>query len=763
MSRGRVELGEPEIEVIPEGQVGPYLADHGMEDNRPTLDRLRDAATGGRGDEVAGLVGELNARDRRRVQRDEALLRSTLVAVGADRAVEAMTTIGLSDAQKITTAGAANILTLDMARAVISPLTLRRQAALAGNGPVITAVRGLGAATAVFVELCADSGRYATAVRSGATFAEWSMEDMEAFKASVLVGEPNKAEWCKTFKALNNWGLLLDIEAAAGAAATWREAALPYYGRIVASLTTPLGADEEGNRRATALFSIYGDGTGIRLNDKFATFGALYNATLETSGEHKSPGNFSAGEALWKQAGITGAAAETFSTDYEDTYKVVRPESAAMDLFFEQYRVLPRAHIDTAAAIYMCRDWFSKWVIHVTAAPASRRRARDVTAYQTDDSGSNISLRKSTFQLATSYYMSDNSICMRSMRGSVGRADTSAVDRTVYQRTDAGTTTETAIGGAVDGAPGAAAADRINMFQNHATHEVGHAVGNRQVTLKNEDGTVWDTTSGNRWATEYGGWARQATLADARRDFSVQHGWDVAWDANNYNLPKEDGSGNIVATGLEIRDLLCDCVEHGRAAVSGGLADATKFGAAGKALIAIRDCADSPPDFETLGLWNRLFTSPDNQFAFPGGFQGGADKVFFWCTRASPSGYFAYSRAAYNNQVSEYGLSSPAEMFAEIYTAWFSGNRGIAAVNGKSPADLFTRLERATAADFGAVGSDQPNLGGSVGGADSHGSLPGEILQSDSAAAPGAAAGGSPGASSRPASSFAYRRPFSGG
>jgi len=763
MAHGHVELPElDEIEVteIPEGQVGPYLRDNGLEDTRPAMDRLRDAVAGSRADEVVQIVGELRSRDKARVLRDAALLANVVRTAGADNALGVMTTLGCTPQQKLTTAKQAGLLTLELAREIIGALDARRQEPLATNAGVVEAVKDLGAMTAVFVELCADSGRYARVVKRSEPFRTWAMTDPAAFRQSVLAGTPDKAEWCKTFKSLADWNLLLDIEADAGEANTWRAEAVRYYKNIVASLTTPLAADADGNRRATALYSLYGDGAGIGRDDKIKTFAALYTTTLETSGEHKFPGNFNSGQPLFSQVGITGTAAELFPTDYEDTYRVVKPTAEAMDLFFGQYRQLPRAHINTAAALYMSHDWFSKWTIHVTAG-AGGRRARDVTAYQSDTTGENIQRSVKRFVLNTSYYMSDNTICMLSTSARRGAPATNTLGRTTYQTTAGdGTTTSHDIGVAVDGTPTTAEADRINLFQNHATHEVGHAVGNRQVALKNPDGTVWNTISGNHWAQQYGDWTRVGNLATARREFAIQHGWNVAWDANNYPLAKPDGSGNINATGLEIRDFLCACAEQGTSNVSDGLAGAAKFGDPWDARFAIEDCATVPPDFESLGLWDRADFSPDNQFRFPAGFQGGTTDVHFWCTRADTAGYFKYSRAAYNGQVSEYGLSSSAEMFAELYTAWFSGNHGIATVNGKNPTDFFTRLERAEAADFGAPNSDQPALG-RVGGADSHGGLPADMLQTDPAAGAESAGGGG-GEPVRPPASFGYRSPWGG-
>jgi hypothetical protein len=62
--------------------------------------------------------------------------------------------------------------------------------------------------------------------------------------------------------------------------------------------------------------------------------------------------------------------------------------------------------------------------------------------------------------------------------------------------------------------------------------------------------------------------------------------------------------------------------------------------------------------------------------------------------------------------ISWYALSSPVEMFAEMYTTRYSGGTLPAATSGGDPEAFFTELEAQRDPMFGAPPSREPHLDG---------------------------------------------------
>ena len=104
----------------------------------------------------------------------------------------------------------------------------------------------------------------------------------------------------------------------------------------------------------------------------------------------------------------------------------------------------------------------------------------------------------------------------------------------------------------------------------------------------------------------------------------------------------------------------------------------------------------------------------DSGYHFPHGISAGATRVTFYSTRWT-NDWVSYDRAAYDSRVSWYSLSSYKEMFAEMYTAKYSGGTLPAGIGSNVPATFFASLEAASPEELGL------ESGGSDAGADAAG------------------------------------------
>jgi hypothetical protein len=229
----------------------------------------------------------------------------------------------------------------------------------------------------------------------------------------------------------------------------------------------------------------------------------------------------------------------------------------------------------------------------------------------------------------------------------------------------------------------------MTMFQNHATHEVGHAVGAR--TLQRDSYNV----SGDDWTMQYGGWAQNGSPDG----YAEMCGWNAGWDAASYAVVDLVTSTSHTLSGRDIKGFLVGLVQFGRGF---GHPLAAMFGGVDAALKAL---TDNPVLKTSLLVWNvqslsTLGNMPDMSYTISWGIDPGAAKVHFFCTRWG-NVWVTYDADCWRNKVSHYGVSSHKEMFAELYTAKFTGAGLPHAHNSHDPAAFFRALEQANPGELG--------------------------------------------------------------
>ncbi len=220
----------------------------------------------------------------------------------------------------------------------------------------------------------------------------------------------------------------------------------------------------------------------------------------------------------------------------------------------------------------------------------------------------------------------------------------------------------------------------MTFFQNHARHEIGHAVGARKIGAMKE--------SGNQFAESYGQWKKSS-----KEKFEKALWTDVAKPAGGWpSVPIL--LTNVTLTNTDVHDWCLDILSRSAerqnaigkaagnlqeklAAISGSLWGGVELV---KYLIAIR--ATTPQGMR------------DNAYMF-GGFVP-TDPVQIFATRWGNS-FVQYARDAHDAfigpNISWYALSSPPEMFAEMYTARYSTGVLPVQVGTRDPATFFRTLE----------------------------------------------------------------------
>jgi hypothetical protein len=237
-----------------------------------------------------------------------------------------------------------------------------------------------------------------------------------------------------------------------------------------------------------------------------------------------------------------------------------------------------------------------------------------------------------------------------------------------------------AISNAADGTPNAVGTSptALTFFQNHVRHEIGHAVGDRKV------GKMSD--KGDDFARTYGGWE-----SSSASDFRAAYWTDVARPATGWPSVAIVGV-NVTLTNDDVKEWCVNLLDDGK----------EEQNAIGKAAGTVQDKLTAIKG----SLWSGVkmidyliavgSTTPtalrDRAFKFPNFTP--TDPVRIYSTRWK-DGFARYSKAAWTalQGISWYALSSPAEMFAEMYTARYAQRTLPVAVNGKDPAAFFTELE----------------------------------------------------------------------
>ena len=225
---------------------------------------------------------------------------------------------------------------------------------------------------------------------------------------------------------------------------------------------------------------------------------------------------------------------------------------------------------------------------------------------------------------------------------------------------------------------GTSSAVGLRFFENHARHEIGHAVGARKIGNMKE--------SGNEFALDYATWKKSS-----KANFEAALWTDVARPATGWPAVPIAGA-NVTLTNQGVHDWCMGIMAQGSepsgvlktaggdlqdklAAIQGSLWGGVKL-VNYMVAIGARNVADMR----------------DNAYMF-GGFVP-TDPVQIFATRWG-NDFVQYSKAAHDAfmGISWYALSSPPEMFAEMYTARYDKKVLPVKVGTRDPAVFFRTLE----------------------------------------------------------------------
>ncbi|HZJ62594.1 MAG TPA: DUF4157 domain-containing protein, partial [Kofleriaceae bacterium] len=573
------------------------------------------------------------------------------------------------------------------------------QVALTHDNAAIALVQPLAAgqrADQVLAILAADHAAFCRAVGSKNTFSTWVTHDV-AQLAATMKAVPDWGAWIDAFKKLNAWELLLKLAGDATLTADLRTGIIAKHAWnwLMKAVPHPVAAQAQ----VTAILDLYSDGTGIALADKYLTWTALYRTPLSRAGKDKTD--------TWHTGFL-------WNTKWEKKYFAVDPDDNAMNLFFHSFRQLPRAHIDTAKGVMM------NAVYHIKSDPL----IGGVTYWNDQVNPWTKVASPGLVGQNTSWYMGDNWIIMRATGTTpagggrtVGVPDTNRIGNI----SGVGSAVNTM---GVDPLSGGAA-QNMTMFQNHATHEVGHAVGARKL----KHGTY--NVSGDNWTKTYGNWAQNGSA----NGYATMCGWTAAMDTTNYTIGVAGGT-TITLKGAQIKAFLTGII-GGDLGSQTGHALAKKFGSPAAALVSVAAHGVLGAHLlvqNVMQLASGGYASiPDVAYIIPAGIAPGQSTVHFFATRWDNK-WVTYDAVCWHNKVSHYGVSSYKEMFAEMYVAKFSGAAMPPANNGMNPTDFFNALQNADPKELGL-----PAYGASKGaGSPGPGAAQGPDAGAGASAQPGA-------------------------
>jgi hypothetical protein len=543
-------------------------------------------------------------------------------------------------------------------------VTVADQAALTRDNAAIALIQPLAAgqrADQVLAILAGDHAAFCRAVGVKNSFSTWVTKDIAQLTATMKA-VPDWGAWIDALKKLGAWELLIKLAADATLTADLRSGIIAKraWNWLVKAVPQPVTTQAQ----AKAILDLYGDGSGIPLADKYLTWSALYRTPLSRAGKDKTD--------TWHSGFL-------WNTKWEKKYFAVDPDDNAMNLFFHSFRQLPRAHIDTAKGVMM------NAVYHVKSDPLFG----GVTYWNDQNSPWTKIASPGLVGQNTSWYMGDNWIIMRATGTTaagggrrVGTPDTGRIGSWGGAATAVNTP-------GVDPLSGGVARD-MTMFQNHATHEVGHAVGARKL----KRGTY--NISGDDWTKTYGNWKQNGNA----NGYATMCGWTAAMDTRNYTIGVAGGT-TVTLRGAQIKAFLTGIVSGGLASQSGHRL-ATTFGSPANGLASVAAHGVLGPHLLVQNV-NQLVagaTLPDGAYMIPAGIAAGQTTVHFFATRWDNK-WVTYDAACWNNKVSHYGVSSYKEMFAEMYVAKFSGAAMPPANNGMNPTDFFNQLQQADPKELG--------------------------------------------------------------
>ena len=481
----------------------------------------------------------------------------------------------------------------------------------------------------VLTQLVASPKAYFDALAKPGAFASWVIDDPATLLAEAR-GLPNWFFWVAALQALDNAKAVLQLAAAPGLAPDIAHAlttanAWSWFFVKLPQLPVP----EADAQTLWKLWDV--QGAVMTENALHMLFSALYTVPMRHAGQ----------EVVLPQGG-----------SLEDHYHAVDPSKLAMQRFFERYRHMPRAHVDAASQIAVC-DYYTRKDTDTDEYlddkdPVGRTKApyhRGVGAMYTG-SDTNTIIMEATWTLTT--------INQDDFKGLAGEK-----------------------AGAVNRSDPSQAAPNMTFFENHAIHEVGHAIGART------NPKYKDKIDGNAFAREYANWGEGNAKGYAR-----MLGFTSSMDGKSYSLRFDTTKKSY--DGDDIREFLTGIVEGGLASQN-----ASKLGKdAGSAKAALA-AVGADPELSGTALYKTVAHSQDSfpgaGWQFPLGINGETKRVHMY-----NGGWQAYDAAVFIDRVSSYSTSASGELFAEIYTEYYSHGKIPKPNNGHSPKEFLDALNNAS-------------------------------------------------------------------
>jgi hypothetical protein len=436
--------------------------------------------------------------------------------------------------------------------------------------------------------------------------------------------------------------LLLTLAGRAGVKGDWRKSVKSAdYDRIIAAAPSPV----TDRTQFEGVWFLFGDGKDRSETATRETFDHLFTSRILPAGDER------AAATVGDVAGAGGVV-----TSWRVWFVPVNPDAKTTTSFLNAIRNLPQGQVNSANIAFVNQQK----VQHKKKAPPPP------DATWTDQAGG-------TQTIATSFYVPPINLVVIQADAS---GSSKANEVTLGQDTDKH---GHAVGGSTEkGAP------RMTLFQNHARHEVGHAVGNRKF-----DGV---SETGDEWAKAYGGWKGKDQAA-----FIAAY-WNKS-GKTKLDFKPAGGAKDVEVDDAEVAKWLAGVLASGGKQPDGNAVSRQPGDVSAKFPILKKAYGDQQLTLYFDAVLTRsggqVASMRDNGYVYPG-FVPKSDEVFIYCSRHNPPGFVSYSKSAYTALLGSHGwysLASYKEMFAEIYTNKYAGGKTPAAVNGKDPADFFQKLE----------------------------------------------------------------------
>jgi hypothetical protein len=429
----------------------------------------------------------------------------------------------------------------------------------------------------------------------------------------------SKTEAIKEAIAQSRAGMLLTAVGISGEA-EWHSATdAASYSSLIGGLPGPIRLKEIN----AGVWLLYGDGTD---RDASLTFSKLYAASIVPAG---SDGGYVDGDPF-----MDG------TTQYQNrfVYDAQAPNADTMKVFLTTIKSIPPSHVDQSKIVFSS-GWTKIW------RKLSPPPVTPFKAYTPGTSGI-------TGVIDTSYYLaSSKTIVMYTVGGAIA-------SRPVGTMSDGA---PEAVGGTAETAPDGL----LSVFQNHARHEIGHAVG-----AKVFKGMA---KSGDEFALEYGDWQPSSSAGIIGAYWTMHGTQQIDWKPGG--APK--GAPKEVILDADVAEYLVGLIEGGGTEPpKNAITDLD--GTVDQKLDLLKPKYSGQPlwqYFEKIGGRTSPTTMKLNGYMFPG-FAPPGDRVHIWLDRSETKGFYSYSAAVFaalHTSHGWYSVASHKEMFAEMYAKKYSG------------------------------------------------------------------------------------------